>query len=330
MAKKSTWLRIALCALVLLLAAGLFWFFGRVPPEEMPPPETSPPTEPVQEALLTIDTHPVSEDEFRLFLQNERASVSAYYHAQHGVDLNEVGWDADINGTTPNEYAKASALSKLVAAKMESILLHEWGELDDLSYETFLHELAQENEARRKALEAGEVIYGLREYSPATYYSYIRTSRWAKLLLIYEEQASPTEEELLALYQENIDFFQRGTDYHYRVTYADGEIEELEASENSVAKEDYETRELLTYLATINPGESLTGGQYRGRDATITLLSAAELGEMPFEECRGTVESIYVEESLRALVASRVAQADITINDAKWNEISAVSTPAES
>lgn len=62
---------------------------------------------------------------------------------------------------------------RVTFAKIEQQMLKENAVIEDISYSTFCKSVEKENEARKKAIVAGEKIYGPKEYDVKIYYDYI-------------------------------------------------------------------------------------------------------------------------------------------------------------
>ncbi|RKD31580.1 hypothetical protein [Lacrimispora algidixylanolytica] len=62
---------------------------------------------------------------------------------------------------------------RVTFAKVEQQMLKENAVIEDISYSAFCKTVEKENEARKKAIVAGEKIYGPKEYDTRIYYDYI-------------------------------------------------------------------------------------------------------------------------------------------------------------
>lgn len=271
--------------------------------------------------LLTIDGYGVTEDEFRLFLNDERALTAGYFYQRYGAQPDAGFWHRDYDGQTPMEYAKESALNKLLSAKMEFIIAGERGVREYAGFDAMIYQMQAANAERERKSEAGGVIYGLSSYDAFTYFNYIRSIFWSELKKSQEELTHPTDKQLEALYNENKGMFDRGVEFTYEVRYTDGDAEAVTVTMGEVGKEDYETMELLELLADMDEGESTGERYYRGKTADITLISKDQLGYDNFSDARDYLKRIYAEQELREFIADRVGKAIVEMDQERFNAI---------
>lgn len=273
-------------------------------------------------ALLTVDGYGVTEEEFTLFLMEQRALTAAYFGREYGAEIDEGFWNRDFDGQTPNQYARDAALQELLTAKMESILLKERGLADDISYEALKTNMDKTNAENAQKLKTGEVFYGLTEYDASTYYAYVRSQRWGELVRSQPDYSAPTPDALRKVYDENPDYFTSFPVYTCKFVYSDGSEEEVEVSAETVHKEDGLGAELLAALGEINPGDTLPGMSMGGKEGDVTLLSLIPGQPLPFEdsETQALLASIYEESELYTLLRQRVADAKVVIDQARFEQ----------
>ena len=75
-----------------------------------------------EEYLLTVDGYGVTEDEFMLFLRDQKAATANYYWVNYEMQPDDEFWNTEVDSQTPTEYAKERALDAVVEAKEEFIL----------------------------------------------------------------------------------------------------------------------------------------------------------------------------------------------------------------
>lgn len=288
-----------------------------------PSPTASIPAQTAGDVVLTVDGYDVTTEEFRLFLQDERALTAAHFMSAYNATADEGFWDRAFDGQTPNEYAREAALQKLLTAKMEAILCKERGLAEDISYAAFLADLERENADRADKQEKGEVFYGLAEYDAATYYAYVRSNRWGELLRSQRGYVSPTEAELRELYDEEPGYFTGAAGYRCTFRYADGAQEEQTISYDTVHKEDVSGAGLLALLEEAEPGATIAGAGYDGKIADVTLLEIIPGETVPFEDesAQATLRGLYEEKSLRELLARRIAEAEVEIDQEAYAQM---------
>jgi hypothetical protein len=71
---------------------------------------------------------------------------------------------------------------RVTFAKVEQQMLKENAVIEDISYSAFCKTVEKENEARKKALVAGEKIFGPKEYDARIYYDYIYSEAKEQLI----------------------------------------------------------------------------------------------------------------------------------------------------
>ena len=271
--------------------------------------------------LLTIDGYGVTEEEFRLFLGDQRAITANYFWTQYQVQPDADFWTTEFSGETPLGYAKQRALDALVRSKMQFILAAERNLLDYQDYDGILADMEAENAERARKQETGEVFYGLTEFSPFTYYQYLNTNLRSELEYSQQELSQPTEDDLRRVYEENLSMFDLGTVYDYEAVFPDGTRESVSQSSLEVGKEDSTTEILLELFETMEPGTVIPSFEYHGQEADIIFLSSTHQGTLSFEEAEDSLRVLYSRSELSQLIASRAEAADIRIDRARFDAI---------
>jgi hypothetical protein len=159
---------------------------------------------PDKEPLLFVNGYAVSIEEFRWFMQQERAGVFQYVKTRYNLDYGKGFWDHDCEGTTPKVMLHKRTIEHVVSEKVQQILFKELGLIQDTSYSVFLNNLEKLNCERGKAVQQGRVIYGPVRYTQLQYYGH-----WMANLQIQakeklsQEQFGITEQKLRAFYDEH-------------------------------------------------------------------------------------------------------------------------------
>ena len=182
----------------------LLWFFTTsillsakaidIPPDKAP--------------LLFVNGYAVSIEEFRWFMQQERAGVFQYVKTRYNLDYGKGFWDHNCEGTTPKAILHKRTIEHGVSEKVQQILFKELGLIQDTSYSVFLDNLEKLNREREKAVQQKRVIYGPVRYTQLQYYGH-----WMANLQIQakeklsQEQFGVTEQKLRAFYDEHKDEF---------------------------------------------------------------------------------------------------------------------------
>lgn len=272
--------------------------------------------------LLTVDGYGVTEEEFLMFLRDQKAAATNYYWVNYEMQPDAEFWDTEVEGQTPTEYAKEKALDAVVEAKEEFILADERGILDYKDYDGMMDDMDKENKKRAQQQEDGEAFYGLTEYTPFTYYQYMSGNVRAELEKDQEEISEPTEEALRQVYEENKENLTLGTVYNYTVRYADGTQEDVSQNTRDIAKDDTTIEDLIAnYFCFMQAGETIPGYLYHGETADITLQSVEELGYMSFEEAEDSLRVFYARSEMSRLIAERVGKAEIVFDKERYDAL---------
>ncbi len=274
------------------------------------------------EYLLTVDGYGVTEEEFTLFLRDQKAATANYYWVNYEMQPDNEFWDTEVDGQTPTEYAKEKALAAVVEAKEEFILADERGILEYKDYDGMMEDMEAENEERARQQEEGEAFYGLTEYTPFTYYQYLSGNVRSELEKDQEEITDPTEEELKQVYEENKENLTLGTVYEYTVQYTDGTVEEVSQNTRDIAKEDTTVEDLIyNYFSYMQAGETISGYSYHGETADITLKSIEDLGYMSYEEAEDSLRVFFARSEISSLIAERVENAEIVFDQERYDAL---------
>lgn len=272
------------------------------------------------DTVLTIDNYPVSSEEFQLFLNQERALVSAYYFTEFGVSLSDEQWTQNIENVVPLELAKQRALDKLLAAKQEALLCLERGLIDDVSFKASMKALKDTNSANSENQKNGVPIYGISNYDKSTFYEYEREKRYSLLMQSQLEISEPSEDELNRLMQETPQLFESDPLITFEVKYSNDTTETFSYSQTTIGKEDYETSALLADLAQQDIGQTLEG-VYRGNSAQITVKDIDYSANQSLEAQMSTLRQLYAEKELAIILDKRVDAAKVDIVDGKYKKI---------
>ena len=163
---------------------------------------------PDKEPLLSVNGYAVSIEEFRWFMQQQRAGVFQYVKTRYNLDYGKGFWDHDCGQTTPRAIILKQTTDRIVREKIEQILFVKLGLVKDINYVTFLRDLERLNIQRTAAINRGQVIYGPVNYTQLQYYGHwmanLQIQAKEKLSL---ERFVVTEQKLKAFYAEHKDEF---------------------------------------------------------------------------------------------------------------------------
>lgn len=276
---------------------------------------------PDENYLLTVDGYGVTEDEYLLFLRDQKAATANYYWVNYQMQPDTDFWHTEVDGRTPLDYAKENALANVVRAKEELLLADEQAVADYKTYPEMMQDMQAENADRAAKKQNGEAFYGVTEFTPFTYYQYLTDNTSAELEAALSEQCAPTDAELQELYAEYSDTLSLGTTYRYRIETADGQAEELTQNTNSIGKADTLTEDLIySYFTSLQPGDNFEYDYY-GQAATVTLLDVQDEGTQSFEEAKDSLKVFYARNKLEELIARRTQNAAVVINQAQYDAL---------
>lgn len=129
---------------------------------------------------------------------------------------------------------------RVAFAKIEQQMLKDYGIVEDISYSAFCEKLKEENAGRKEAIQAGEKIYGPKEYDARVYYDYIYSE--AKERLIKEVLVNQILEEQIQDFAQKNEIEIKGVVDKQRILYqlaAEMYAEELkEREKRAVIKKD--------------------------------------------------------------------------------------------
>lgn len=125
------------------------------------------------DTIALINGDPLCYQEYKYFLNRNRAGVIGHYRKVFGLRYAKDFWTDESNQVTPANELKNRALEDAVKVKIQQQLAREYGLIDDIGYANFLTLWQNENQRRKKALVNRQVIYGPEQYTEAGYYDYL-------------------------------------------------------------------------------------------------------------------------------------------------------------
>lgn len=271
--------------------------------------------------LLTVDGYGVTEEEFQLFLGDQKAITANYFWENYQLQPDTAFWTTTVNGETPIDYAKQRALDALVRSKVEFILANEYGILNYLNYDELLEGMDVENADRTKKAETGDVFYGLTQFTPFTYYHYLNNNIRSELESAMEKTVTPSTSDLRQIYEDNYEMFHLGILYEYEAIYSDGTSELIAQNTREVGKEDSTTEALLELFETMLVSDTIEDFDFHGRTAQIIMVSKTPQGYLPFEDAKDSLHVLYARNAASALINSRANAAKVEIDQARFDAI---------
>jgi parvulin-like peptidyl-prolyl isomerase len=323
---------LSLGVLLSVLAAGLFLTAGSDNIASQP-----------LRVVLSVNGEAVTEAEYNIFLNQERADVFQYFYEKYGAKDNPTFWTTNFNGEIPLERARQQATPKLVRHKLEQNLAKQYGLLNDSSFQAFLARLEAENKRRQQAVTANQPIYGPQQYSAQNYYSYLHSNLLTELKNKLTESHAAfkfSENELESRYNvlKNSIFKLPDTIRIRKAVFPfDNAAEKsnarhaAELAEQVLNSGDKTTLKLEEQLFdtdnvrqdTDNDGllrekaGRLAAGQVsapleiEGAYVIFEVLTKTDNGWRPFSEVRETVKSLLTDERFEALILAEVRRAKV-------------------
>lgn len=145
--------------------------------------------------VLRINTVSIGEEEFRLFQTQNRAAVIGMLQRDYGVEYGAGYWKKEVNGKTTAAYLQDAVQKELMQVSVTEELLREENLLPYDDFKELKQLWEQTNAARKKAVEAHQVIYGPIEYELEEFREYIL----ANALIAWENQLLQTDGASVAM-----------------------------------------------------------------------------------------------------------------------------------
>lgn len=305
--------------------------------------------EPYPEALITIDGTAISEEEFLMFLQDEKAATAAYFYKKYGAEYSSAFWTTDYGGELPIDVAKSRALSKLIEVKSEQQLAVRHGVLKSASFEEIKQELDKESS-----------IYGVDSLALFQKYMVYHSKLVLEAMGKYKAESEGVQEaELLHYYKANQEERYTASDelkviqFQYVTPHSEKGnqlVKQLEADiANGLTLESLEAKYTLLELriGTKNYGSHegkdensselevmLKNGAYGLKLGEISqpfvygnqsfILQCAERVEgamLTFQEVKAAIEDLLKEERFNRIAEETKANAKVTIRSDSYSEL---------
>lgn len=99
-----------------------------------------------QTGLITVNTTQIAEEEFTMFLQDQKAMTVNYFVQKYNAEYGAEFWTTEYEGEVPLEVAKQAALEEVIRIKIEQEIAQELGLIKDNQFETIM-KLAKEDKS---------------------------------------------------------------------------------------------------------------------------------------------------------------------------------------
>jgi hypothetical protein len=160
------------------------------------------------DVALMVDRNVVTIDEFKWFMDQERAGVFEYFGTKCNIEPDRDFWTRTCEGTTPRLLLQKRTVDRVAREKAEQILFLQLGLIQDIRYSAFLENLAKLNRDREQAVKDGRVIYGPVRYTQLQYYGHWKASLQIQAKgKLARDRLLVSEQEARAYYDQNKDRF---------------------------------------------------------------------------------------------------------------------------
>jgi hypothetical protein len=157
-----------------------------------------------EQAALVINHQEVGQEEFRWFMEQQRAGVVASFKVQHNLEYGPDYWTREVGGTTPKAALQKRTIERLIGEKVEQMLFQELGLVQDIHYAAFLEQLKTFNREREQAAKQGKVVYGPIRFTQLQFYGHWKATLRARATeKLAQTQWPATEECLKRFYDDN-------------------------------------------------------------------------------------------------------------------------------
>ena len=121
---------------------------------------------------LTIDGEKISRKEYETAVEQVEYDTEMYIQDNFGEEMSDGFWEKEYDGSEGYEILTERAMERIQNVHAVYDLAYENGDVADKSFDAIQERCAKENERRKKAIEDGQVIYGLKEYTFELYEEY--------------------------------------------------------------------------------------------------------------------------------------------------------------
>jgi len=250
-----------------------------------------------------VDEHPVTRNELRFHMSMEKTNVINYFFMTHDANLNTGSWTREYGGERPDTVLRERAVQRVTEAKTLQILALEHGISTDISYRGMQRERTTLNRQRRAAFEAGEVLYGIVEFVPMTYYLQVMSNfRSGVHEALANDHVVVEEQQVRDMFDEYYDVYNNEENFRIaelfiaylppgmpasdlaQLSYAQAERLMWEIYQRLLDGEDFDEIS-LTYTGDLPIEGTLAAGSGAGRTTGSTAMlvhHAATLGDGEF------------------------------------------------
>lgn len=266
--------------------------------------------------VMEVDGLAVSEEEFRLALDENTSIVYNHFSKEYGVQDSADFWNTEFDGVTPQEYAKELAKANLTDKKCRQKLMLECGIIADAGYSAFRKELKRVNAQRQRTKDNGGVIYGPVRYSEKEYDIYCMSNREIELKRRLE-QVQCEEEEIYVWYEKNRQNLYKIPD----TIVIDADGQQMEFTPPLARHDATAYPEIYDAAYRLTEGNETDVELPEGESVHIKCISRTDNGYMSFDDAYDSAKEALVSEKYERLVEERKVQAEVKVNSAVYQKI---------
>lgn len=297
--------------------------------------------------LLSIDDVEVTEEEFLMFLQDEKANVANHFFTTYGAQYSESFWETEYEGEVPIEMAKERVLDRLTRIKAEQKLAVQYKVLPDTNFNGILKLATGDSKSsygaeslnafqsyliyHSKALLAAKDKYKLdaaavTEAEKQRFYEENLNEQYkaadeVEALVIQLSQADQEKAQqtvvdnmsgLVAQLQGGADVRSVLQSYPY---IADMSVKQYGSSEGKDENSSALDTELKKLAYTLNADEMLGPVEIDGTPYIIVCLNRLEGRSASYGEVKELIEDTLLEQKFEKLVDEMTAKANVVIHE---------------
>jgi len=154
-----------------------------------------------------VGKYAITKEELEFYKNEEKSNVQNYFTKTYNISLSDADWNKALNGEVPNDKLLEYALENCIDTKVLFALAYELGLSEYVDYDDFQTALSAENASREEAVAAGEIVYGVINFSAREYLGHLRTKleNEIKTALSSEKEDALyiSEDEIKQYFEEN-------------------------------------------------------------------------------------------------------------------------------
>lgn len=152
---------------------------------------------------LKIGQSKITQDQFLLTMNQEKNEVIHYFATNHKANIDNDFWEKDFNGEKPYQILMERTIDKLALNQAAYEFAQENEYVYKVDFDSFMNRLASENQSRTSAIDKGEIVYGLKAYTPELYQIYELDTFQKNYSAVSENEGMTIPDEVSQAFFEN-------------------------------------------------------------------------------------------------------------------------------